>query len=284
MFASLYPARTSIVSPHYSIVLQMLYHRNTQWVLGRSIQAYQLLVIKVGADITQKMTSPLPLARRKSDNRPVYEPPIFDYTWAIDLEDYEKQREALLAHYNNDVVKVTTFMDLHTEWRLLEQHRYWAYEEASMAGNDMDEEKVGFFDTLEEELKLDRTVVFREFWSLGIRLVMEKGKWLVRDNDKIKRDKYAEVKPERGQDDAQRTRSSSLQHSTAVFDRVTPRQSATALKNMPALHLSSIEPQPQPSPLAIETTCLLPTTHPSSDSAHDTDPGLLTIICGCLCS
>lgn len=264
-----------------------------KWVFGRSIQAYQPLVIKVGADTTQKMTSstnatrsPLPLAPRKSDNRPVYESPIFDYTWATDLEDYEKQREALLAYYKNDVVKATTFMDLHTEWRLLEQYRYWAYEEASMTANDMDEEKVGFFDTLEKELNLDRTVVFREFWTLGIRLVMEKGKWVVRDNDKIKRDKYAEVKQERGRDDAQRPRNSSLEHSTAVFDRITARKSATALKNMQALHSSSIEPRPQPQPslLAIETTPLLSTTHPSSDSTHDTDSGLSTIICGCPCS
>ena len=150
----------------------------------------------------------------------------------------------------------------------------------------MDVEKVGFFDTLEEELNLDRTVVFRDFWTLGIRLVMESRKWVVRENDKIKSDKYAEVKQERGRDDAQRPRNSSLQHSTAVFDRVTPRKSATALKNMPALHSSSIEPQPQPqpSPLAIETTPLLSTTHPSSDSTHDTDPGLPTIISGCPCS
>lgn len=226
--------------------------------------------------------SPLPLTPRKSDNRPVYEPPIFDYTWATDLEDYEKQREALLAHYNNDVVKVTTFMDLHTEWRLLEQHRYWAYEEASMAANDLDEEKVAFFDTLEEEIKLDRTVVFREFWTLGIRLVMEEGVWVVKGNDKRKKDKYEDVQRGAGiEDDGRRSSNSDLSPSkvmSGLDGNHAPWSSSHAIIIQPQ---PQPQPQPQSSPLTAETAPLL---SKGSDPAHSKYRSLPTITCGCLCS
>lgn len=231
---------------------------------------------------TNATRSPLPLTPRKSDNRPVYEPPIFDYTWATDLEDYEKQREALLAHYNNDVVKVTTFMDLHTEWRLLEQHRYWAYEEASMAANDMDEEKLEFFDTLEEELKLDRTVVFREFWTLGIRLVMEEGVWVVKGNDKRKKDKYKDV-----EDDWRRSRNPDLPPSevmSGLDGNHAPWSSSHVITTQPQPQPQpQLQPQPQPSPLRAETTPLLPTSSSPSDPPHGKYRSHSTNICGCLC-
>lgn len=152
-----------------------------------------------------------------------------------------------------------------------------------MAANDMDEEKVEFFDTLEEELKLDRTVVFREFWTLGIRLVMEKGKWVVRDNDKRKKDKYEEVLRRIGvEDDGRRSRNSAI---------LTPKVISGLDGNhapWSSSHATTIQPHPQPHaqrPLRVaETTPLLSTSSPSSDPAHSNYPSHPFFLCGCPCS
>lgn len=53
-------------------------------------------------------SGPLPTGPN-TDNRPVWEPPIFSYTDMTD--DYEKQCRAVLKYADDDVVKTTAIMD-----------------------------------------------------------------------------------------------------------------------------------------------------------------------------
>lgn len=53
--------------------------------------------------------------------RPVWEPPILDYSQSID-EDYEKKHEAVLKHTGGDMVRITNYMGKDTEYDLLEMY------------------------------------------------------------------------------------------------------------------------------------------------------------------
>lgn len=51
---------------------------------------------------------------RNCDGRPVWEPPIFDYSDLIDGE-FDKKRQAALKLTKGDIVRTTAIMDLHAE-------------------------------------------------------------------------------------------------------------------------------------------------------------------------
>ena len=61
---------------------------------------------------------------RNINGRPVWEPPIFDYSQLIG-EEYEKAREAVLKFLGGDVAKTTDFMDAHTESHLDRMFAHW---------------------------------------------------------------------------------------------------------------------------------------------------------------
>lgn len=42
-----------------------------------------------------------------ADGRPVWEPPVLNFTYLIG-EEYEKKAEAVMKHYRNDAAKATT--------------------------------------------------------------------------------------------------------------------------------------------------------------------------------
>lgn len=44
------------------------------------------------------------------EGRPVWEPPMLNYSHLID-EEYEQKRGAVLEYFSNDVTKTTSFMD-----------------------------------------------------------------------------------------------------------------------------------------------------------------------------
>lgn len=106
---------------------------------------------------------------RNSDGRPVWEPPIFDYSDMIDQDDYDRRREALLKYYLGDVVKTTKFLDLNIESRLLSRHEEWVLHEARAMSEKGDMEE-GFFVGLRRELNKDEEEVRVEYKNLGIYL------------------------------------------------------------------------------------------------------------------
>lgn len=122
--------------------------------------------------------------------------------------------------------------------------------------------------------------MFREFWTLGIRLVKEEGVWVAKGNDKRKKDKYEDVQGRKGvEEDGRRSKNSDLPPSKVVSGldgNHAPRSSSHAITIQP-------QPQPQSSPLAAETTPLLSTSSPPSDAAHSKYRSHSTIICGCGC-
>lgn len=63
------------------------------------------------------------------DGRPIWEPPILDYSHLIDSEHgqpYTKQREAVLAFTGQDVARATAILDQHEESELLNDFIEWA--------------------------------------------------------------------------------------------------------------------------------------------------------------
>lgn len=74
------------------------------------------------------MSRSLPDARNV-DGRPIWEPPILDYSHLIDTEHgqpYTKQREAVLVFTGQDVVRATAILDQHEESELLNDFIEWA--------------------------------------------------------------------------------------------------------------------------------------------------------------
>lgn len=65
------------------------------------------------------------------DGRPVWEPPLLNYSALIDTENsqgYTKSREAALLSTGGNVVKTTEIMDIWTENQLLAEYHFWAKE------------------------------------------------------------------------------------------------------------------------------------------------------------
>lgn len=58
------------------------------------------------------------------DSRPVWEPPVLDYSELID-EAYEKKREAMVKFTNNDVARASEIMDVDTEVELIREYSHW---------------------------------------------------------------------------------------------------------------------------------------------------------------
>lgn len=57
-----------------------------------------------------------PLSESKtSHGRPVWEPPVVHLIELLDLEDYEKRRDAILKYSSGDPAKATEFLDLYDE-------------------------------------------------------------------------------------------------------------------------------------------------------------------------
>lgn len=71
------------------------------------------------------MAAMQPVSRRRLptcvriDGRPVWEPPILDYSELIDEEEDEKKREAVMKYTGRDPARTTTIMDTFTENRML---------------------------------------------------------------------------------------------------------------------------------------------------------------------
>lgn len=100
---------------------------------------------------------------RNCDGRPVWEPPILDYSEWIG-EKYEKKREAMLKWTNGDVARTTDIMDVDTEFDLLWEYKGWAEDHAHSA---VDSESRKFFEGLGLEVGRDCHVVWREWRGLG---------------------------------------------------------------------------------------------------------------------
>lgn len=83
--------------------------------------------------------------------RPIWEPPILNYTKLID-EEYDKKREAALKFTDGDVAKTTGIMDYHTEIELVRMQKDWAGLTALFL---KDPESKSFFAELVEELEED---------------------------------------------------------------------------------------------------------------------------------
>lgn len=67
----------------------------------------------------------IPLPRQpNADGRPVWEPPIFDYTDLIG-EEYDQKRKTV-QEYTNDVAKTTDFLDADIEVELLQMYYNWS--------------------------------------------------------------------------------------------------------------------------------------------------------------
>lgn len=124
---------------------------------------------------------PLPLDRNL-DGRPVWEPPILDYSDLIE-EEYEQKRKAVLKYYRNDVVRATAFIDTDTETHLLEMYSrsVWEEMERPKAGVDIDIRE--FFYHLWDEIMRDMSEIMQgKGWE---ELMLEK-----RDNGTYKLLKY----------------------------------------------------------------------------------------------
>ena len=93
---------------------------------------------------------PLPL-RRNIAGRPVWEPPVLDYSDLIEKE-YEQKRKAMLRYYRNDVAMATAWLDLHDEDSLLYMYADSVLDELSRASSDRDEVRVQFFAQLNREI------------------------------------------------------------------------------------------------------------------------------------
>ena len=59
------------------------------------------------------------------EGRPIWEPPIFNYSELIG-EKYDDKRKALLKHYYGDRAKTTEYLDVEDECRLLSIYCHWA--------------------------------------------------------------------------------------------------------------------------------------------------------------
>lgn len=85
---------------------------------------------------------------RNCDKRPVWEPPIFDYSDFIG-EVFEEKREAVVKFTNDDVVKTTEIMDKMLDRMLMGTYRVWLDDTCHAME---DPECKSFFGSLYEEV------------------------------------------------------------------------------------------------------------------------------------
>ena len=116
-----------------------------------------------------------------ADGRPVWEPPVFCYSTLID-EEHDKKREAVLKHFGGDRVKATEFMDLDTEFSILDMFLDWINDNRIVPQGEGDLELTrAWFDALALELSMDSSEVFEEYEAFN--LYLEKGgddEWVVK--------------------------------------------------------------------------------------------------------
>lgn len=96
---------------------------------------------------------------RNCDERPMWEPPIFDYSWLIG-EEYEKKREAMLEYTGGDVTRTTDIMDVDTEFELLYEYHGWIQSNVD-SGDDAESRQ--FLEGLWKEVGKDKDDVFEEW-------------------------------------------------------------------------------------------------------------------------
>lgn len=131
-----------------------------------------------------KDRKPLP-SGSNADGRPVWEPPIFSYSTLID-EEHDKKREAVLKHFGGDRVKATDFMDLDTEFAILDMFWDWLVDNRIAPHHKDDLEVMAWFDSLALELSMDSSAVFDEYEAFN--LYLEKGGdggWVVKHYDAL---------------------------------------------------------------------------------------------------
>lgn len=140
------------------------------------------------------------------DGRPVWEPPVLDYSELID-EAYEKKREAMVKFTNNDVARATEIMDVDTEVELLQEYSDWVAANANNAEFEDDSERAAFFDRLRSEVMFDLREVRTEWQDLKTDIYdmgkREDGKWEVKGYEYItaERGNTSDVDPVSTEDD-----------------------------------------------------------------------------------
>lgn len=109
------------------------------------------------------------------DKRPVWEPPIFDYSDLIG-EVFEKKREAVMSFTRGDVVKTTEIMDKMLDRMLMGTYRDWL-DDTCHAMEDL--ECKSFFGNLYEEVYADWNDDYEEFNKLNVYVKQNKdGTWV----------------------------------------------------------------------------------------------------------
>lgn len=105
----------------------------------------------------------------RADGRPVWEPPILDYSDLIG-EIYEQKREAVLDLTGGNVAKTTSLMDIYTEENLLWEYYDWVKNNTKLANGTETEH---FFRGLRKEVWKDWSDVEDEWLaSGGIRFII----------------------------------------------------------------------------------------------------------------
>ena len=100
---------------------------------------------------------------RNVDGRPVWEPPIFDYSQWIE-DEYEKKREAMLEFMEGNRAATTDMMDIDTELELSIQYWCWAADNGRAAEDDRCR---SFFEGLAHELGEEYDQIYREWRDEG---------------------------------------------------------------------------------------------------------------------
>lgn len=121
---------------------------------------------------------PLPTTLRP-DGRPVWEPPILDYSELIG-EVYENRRETVTKYTNNNVVETTELRDIYVEEQLLWEYFWWVEEEVKKAIEAGDQSRE-FLTALKDEILWDGEIVEVEWRGKGgISFV-----WSVEDGSRV---------------------------------------------------------------------------------------------------
>lgn len=232
---------------------------------------------------SQTVRAPWPEGRDRN-GRPVWEPPILDYSRYIDQEDYDNQRKVVLKRYEGDVVQTTKFLDAHLDFRILNDYMAWAAQEhtaaAKQGASNYDAEC--FFDGLLREIKRDENEAYQKFAGLGFVMRKDmKGKYIIHDRKVI----TTQVLGQEGHVSSASSGNSSLGFGSArvVGKTVDGTTELDLMDDLAALELSQPTAQIQTS--ATETTPLISTINsPDNPSDEDSKSAFSTIICGCPCS
>lgn len=120
-------------------------------------------------------------ATRNIDGRPVWEPPILNYSDLIDKE-YEKLREEVLKYSGDDVVRTTEILDARTELEALWMYRDWIIHNIVDPWDCGDEKRYTFFGDLWREAIAGALDAKEELQYLGVEILRDnKDKWVVED-------------------------------------------------------------------------------------------------------